>query len=106
MLDIEGFALAGFIFVVICASVWGYLHRDIRCLECGERMPPLKSAYNIKNGCVNSTTCERENSFLLIEIFKTTKWWPPGSTLGGLSYMSGSVVISHFSQSERLKSMQ
>jgi len=29
------------------------------------------------------TTSEKKNGFLLIETYKTTKWWPPGSTLGG-----------------------
>jgi len=51
MLDIEGFVLAGFVFVVICASVWGYLHRDIRCPECDERMPLNKSKTWICESC-------------------------------------------------------
>jgi len=31
----------------------------------------------------NITTYEMKNGFLLIEVFRKTKLWPPGSTLGG-----------------------
>jgi len=51
MLGIEGFALAVFVLVVICASVWGFLHRDIRCTECGERMVLNKNKTWICESC-------------------------------------------------------
>ena len=54
------------------------------------------------------TTSERENGFLLIETFR--KLFNPQNQghleTGGFSYMSGSVMILHFGESEHYKAMQ
>ena len=34
----EGIALAVFVLLIVGVSVWGFLHRGLRCPECGERM--------------------------------------------------------------------
>jgi len=40
-----------------------------------------------------TTTAETKTGVILIETFKTTKRWPPGSTSGGLSYLSGFIML-------------
>jgi hypothetical protein len=52
-------------------------------------------------------TAETKMGVLLIEQFKTTKLWPPGSTsVGHFSYESGSVGISHSRQPKHIQKKQ
>jgi hypothetical protein len=55
------------------------------------------------------TTSEKKTSFLLIETYRklinTQNYGHQDPILGGLSYMSGSVRISHFCEFDCIKSM-
>jgi tRNA(Ile2) C34 agmatinyltransferase TiaS len=55
MFGIEGFALAVFVFFVIGVSVWGYLHRGLRCPECGEKMVQGKNKTWVCESCGDSS---------------------------------------------------
>jgi len=46
-------------------------------------MDRSKVEFQVVDGFLQVTTAETKTGVLLIETFRTTKWWPPGSTSGG-----------------------